>query len=367
MFNAKRIDRLAGELSRSGIDALFIGPSTDLEYLAGLKLFDDERVKGLAVSSEGKCFAIVPLLYREEMTASLGPAVSYKVWADHEGFAGAWAAGCAELGLAGGKIAFNDGVRAVDLIEMRNSVDFEWVNGAETLSPLRRKKDEAELDCLRKAGEIADRVMEGVSKFIRKGITEKDVMDEITRLYAENGAEGLSFSPIVASGPGGSMPHYSRNDRVLREGDFIVVDTGCKFGGYCSDTTRTFCLGEPDGEQRKIYGIVLEAQKAGEAAVRPGATGQDVDRAARKVISDAGYGKHFFNRVGHGVGIAIHESPYMIEGNEAPLEPGNVFSVEPGIYIEGKYGVRIENLVAVRQDGTAEALNKFTRELIAIK
>ncbi|MDR0615651.1 MAG: aminopeptidase P family protein [Synergistaceae bacterium] len=367
MFNAKRIDKLAEELSRGGIDALFMGPSTDLEYLAGLRLFDDERVKGLMVSREGKCFAMVPLLYREEMTASLGQDVSYKIWADHEGFASSWAAGCAELGLEGKRIAINDGVRAVDLIEMRNAVDFKWANGAETLSPLRREKDEAELDCLRKAGEIADKVMDGVSRFIREGITEKDVIDKITRLYEENGAEGLSFSPIVASGPGGSMPHYSRSDRTLRQGDFIVVDTGCRFHGYCSDMTRTFCLGEPDETQRKIYGIVLEAQKTGEAAVLPGATGQDVDRASRKVINDAGYGDCFLNRVGHGVGIAIHESPYIIEGNETPLAPGNVFSIEPGIYIEGKYGVRIENLVAVRQDGTAEALNKFTRELVIIK
>jgi Xaa-Pro aminopeptidase len=372
VINRDRLDRLAGELSELKLDALFMGPSTDLEYLADLKLFEDERVKGLMVARTGKCFAMVPLLYREEMTAALGDAVSRKVWSDHEGFTGAWAAGCRELGLTGGsgasmkRIAINDGVRAVDLIEMRAAVDFEWVNGAETLSPLRRRKDETELGYLRTSGEIADNVVEGISKFIRAGITEKDVQDEILRLYAENGAEGLSFSPIVASGPGGSMPHYTRSDRVLRSGDFVVVDTGCRYHGYCSDMTRTFCLGEPDDEQRKIYGIVLEAQRAGEAAVRPGATGQDIDRAARRVIDGAGYGKYFLNRVGHGVGIAIHESPYMIEGNTAPLEPGNVFSVEPGIYIEGKYGVRIENLVAVREDGTAEPLNKFTRELIAI-
>jgi Xaa-Pro aminopeptidase len=366
MIDRDRIGKLAAELSRQKMDALFMGPSTDLEYLAELKLFDDERVKGLVVSREGRCFAMVPRLYKEEMTAALGDAVSYKVWEDHEGFTGAWAAGCGELGLAGGRIAFNDGVRAVDLIEMRAAVSFEWANGAETLSPLRRRKDETELGYMRKAGEIADNVMDGVSKFIRSGIAEKDVRDEIMRLYEENGAGGISFSPIVASGPGGSMPHYTGTDRILRDGDFIVVDTGCKFHGYCSDMTRTFCLGEPDAEQRKIYGIVLEAQKAGESAVCPGATGQDVDRAARQVINDAGYGQYFLNRVGHGVGIAIHESPYMIEGNTAPLEPGNVFSVEPGIYIEGKYGVRIENLVAVRPDGTSEALNKFTRDLIVI-
>jgi Xaa-Pro aminopeptidase len=338
-----------------------------MEYMAELRLFLDERVKGLMVSSDARAFAMVPLLYAEEMKEALGPTVSYKIWADHEGFHDAWSSGIRELGLTGKKIAINDGVRAVDLIEMRSAVDFEWVNGADTLSTLRRRKDEVELGYLRKAGAIADEVMDDLSRFIRKGITEKDIQDEITRLYAEKGAPELSFNPIVASGPGGSMPHYSRNDRALRDGDFVVVDMGCKYHGYCSDTTRTFCIGEPDDEQRKIYNIVLKSQKAGEAAVRAGATGQDVDRAARRVINDAGYGKNFLNRVGHGVGIAIHEQPYMIDGNNTPLEPGNVFSVEPGIYIEGKYGVRIENLVAVRPDGTAEHLTKFTRDLIIIK
>jgi Xaa-Pro aminopeptidase len=366
MINDKRVSKLVEELISAKLDALFMGPSTDMEYIAELKLFSDERVKGLLVSRDGGLCAMVPLLYREEMKETLGPSVSYKVWADHEGFAGAWVSGCRELGLVGGKIAFNDGVRAVDLIDMRAAVGFEWANGAETLSPLRRRKDETELSYLRKAGEIADDVMLGVREFLRRGVTEKEIHDEIVRLFEKFGAPELSFSPIVASGPGGSMPHYQRNDRALRDGDFVVVDMGCKFNGYCSDMTRTFCIGEPDEEQRKIYGIVLEAQKAGETAVKPGATGQDVDRAARKVINDAGYGKNFLNRVGHGVGIAIHETPYMIEGNDSPLEPGNVFSVEPGIYIEGKYGVRIENLVAVRQDGTAEQLNKFPRDLVVI-
>ncbi len=163
------------------------------------------------------------------------------------------------------------------------------------------------------------------------------------------------------------MPHYTGRDRVLQEGDFVIVDMGCRYNGYCSDMSRTFCIGEPDAEQRKIYDIVFESQAAGEAAVKAGVTGQDVDRAARKVIVDAGYGEYFLNRLGHGVGIAIHESPYIIEGNNVPLKPGNVFSIEPGIYIAGKYGVRIENLVAVRPDGTGEPLNHFTKELIIIK
>jgi Xaa-Pro aminopeptidase len=289
----------------------------------------------------------------------------YKVWADHEGFQGAFAQGAREIGVTG-KIAVNDGVRAVDLIDMKSALDAEYVNGSRILAPLRRVKDASELEYMRRASEIADAVMGDVSKFIRSGVSERDVQERLAELFAEHGGEGLSFSPIVAGGPGGSMPHYQGSDRVLREGDFVVVDMGCRYKGYCSDMTRTFCVGEPSGEMKRVYEIVLEAQKAGEAAVVSGATGQDVDRAGRRVIEDAGYGKYFLNRLGHGVGIAIHEDPYIIEGNETPLEPGNVFSVEPGIYIPGKFGVRIENLVAVRPDGTAEALNKFTRDMIVV-
>jgi Xaa-Pro aminopeptidase len=220
---------------------------------------------------------------------------------------------------------------------------------------------------MRRAGAIADEVMEGISKFIAVGVCEKDVQERLIKLFAEHGGEGLSFSPIVASGPGGSMPHYQRNDRAIQDSDFVVIDMGCRYKGYCSDMTRTFCVGSASAEMKRVYDTVLEAQKAGESAVCRGCTGQDVDRAARKIIIDAGYGEYFLNRLGHGVGIAIHEAPYIIEGNDVPLEPGNVFSVEPGIYLPGKFGVRIENLVAVRPDGTAEPLNKFTREMVVIR
>lgn len=366
MLHKDRIERLADELARSGLDALYIGPSTDAEYIAELDLFADERVKGLMVSAKREIFAMVPLLYQEEMRASLGDGVSYKIWADHEGFRGAFAEGCRELGLEGGRIAINDGVRAVDLINMQKAVRFEAADGTATLSPLRSRKDASERDLTRRASAISDRMLERLSSFIKPGMTEADVKRRVRELYKELGAPELSFEPIVAAGLGASMPHYSREDKVIERGDFIVVDTGCRWERYCSDTTRTFIIGEPDAEQRRVYDVVLEAQKAGEAAVVPGATGQDVDRAARRVIEDAGYGEYFLNRVGHGVGIAIHEEPYMIEGNDVPLAPGNVFSVEPGIYIAGKYGVRIENLILVGDDGRGEPLNRFTRDLIVL-
>jgi Xaa-Pro aminopeptidase len=367
MLHTERIGRLADILASNNIDAIFVGPSADAEYLAELRLFEDERVKGLLISRDGGIFALTPMLYEEEMRNALGDNAVYKIWADHEGFSRAFAEGAREIGVTGGRIAVNDGVRAVDLIDMKSALNADYINGARALAPLRRVKDEAELEYLRRASAIADAAMEGVSEFVKSGISERDIQERIVKLFAEHGGEELSFSPIVASGPGGSMPHYQGSGRVLRDGDFVVVDMGCRYKGYCSDMTRTFCIGDPSEEMKRVYAVVLAAQKSGEAAVVKGAAGQDVDRAGRKVISDAGYGKFFLNRLGHGVGIAIHEDPYIIEGNDAPLEPGNVFSVEPGIYIPGKFGVRIENLVAVRPDGTAEALNKFTKEMIVVK
>lgn len=365
-MHKERIEKLADRLAESGLDAIYLGPSTDVEYLAELVLFDDERVKGLMVASSGRCFAMTPLLYEEEMRNALGKETLYQVWADHEGFAGAYAAGCRALGLEGKKIAINDGVRAVDLIDMRGAVGAEYVNGSSVLSPLRMRKDAEELNYMREASRLADSAMEKLAGVIRAGMTERAVREKLLSIYEELGVERLSFSPIVASGPGGSMPHYTGDSRVLQAGDFLVIDTGCRYKGYCSDTTRTFAIGTPSEEMKRVYSTVLAAQTAGEEAVRAGATGQDVDRAGRAVIEKAGYGKYFLNRLGHGVGLAVHEHPYIIEGNDVPLEPGNVFSVEPGIYIAGKFGVRIENLVAVRPDGSGEALNKFTRELIVI-
>lgn len=361
MIRQERILLLAEELKKRDIDALYIGPSADLEYIGGFASLPDERMRGLMVAKNGRCFALTPLLYREEMKKAFGDVPFYSEWDDHEGFAEAFRRGCEELGVAGGTVAFNDGVRAVDMLAVSEAVNIRPVSGQTVLAGMRSRKDDEELFNLRRASEIIDAVIEKLYKFIRPGMKERDVAKAVPEFIEELGGDGVSFQPIVASGPNASMPHYSGGSRVITEQDAVIVDIGCRCKSYCSDTTRTFFIGEPTREMRDIYETVRRAQAAGEAAVRPGATGEDVDRAARKIISDAGCGKYFFNRVGHGVGVAVHEEPFIIEGNKRALEPGNVFSIEPGIYIAGKFGVRIENLVAVRPDGTAEALNRTTR------
>ena len=367
MIRTERVAKLADELVKRGLDALYIGPSTDLEYIGELDTHPDERVRGLMVDKKGKCFAMTPLLYKEEMVKAFGDVPFYSEWDDHEGFTDAFKRGCEHLGVLGGKIAFNDGVRAVDMLAIRDAMDIQMFNGQDILAPLRSQKDEEELNRMREAARLIDAVVDKLFTFIKPGMKERDVVKKVPELLEELGCNEMSFAPIVASGPNGSMPHYSGDQRVIQKQDVIILDMGCRYKSYCSDTSRTFFVGEPTQEMRDIYEIVRRAQAAGEAAVQPGATGEDVDRAARKVIIDAGYGKYFFNRVGHGVGIAVHENPFIIEGNKKPLRPGNVFSVEPGIYIEGKFGMRVENLVAVKPDGTAEALNKTTREMRIIK
>ena len=355
-----RIEGLLARLSEEGMDGIFLGPSGDLTYLTGLELFPDERCKGLMVSGAG-CFGLVPLLYRQEMGERL-EGIPLFVWDDREGFLGAFARGCASLGLVGKVIGINSGMRAVDLIEAMGVVRARYVNGSKVMDPLRRVKDPGELDLMRSASEMADRVMWRVFESLRPGVTERQVRDLILRSFEEMGVVP-SFEPIVAFGANASMPHYSGGDGVAREGDCAVLDFGCRFKGYCSDMTRTFFVGDPSDEARRIYRVVLEAQLAGLAAVRTGVEAQEVDRAAREVISRAGYGEFFLNRLGHGIGLEVHEGPYIVEGNSNLLEVGNVFSVEPGIYVPGLMGVRIEDLVAVTPQG-CQVLNSFPKELM---
>lgn len=366
MIRQTRLQGLACELKAFGFDAIYLGPSTDLEYISGLDTHPDERVRGLMVSKDAKCFAMTPLLYREEMLNAFGDVPFYAEWNDHEGFTGAFKLGCEKLGVLGGRIAFNDGVSAVDMLAIRDAMDIVLCNGAKVLDNMRSCKDEEELELMRDSSRMADLVVSKLRKFIKPGMTEREIIKKIPVFFEEAGCDQMSFDPIVASGPNGSMPHYSGDGRVIEKNDVIILDLGGRHKSYCSDITRTLFVGTPTDEQKKVYEIVRQAQAAGEAAVRPGATGQDVDRAARKVIIDAGYGDYFFNRVGHGIGLAVHESPFIIEGNNKMLKPGNVFSVEPGIYMPGKFGIRIENLVAVRTDGTGEALNHFPKELSAV-
>ena len=208
-----------------------------------------------------------------------------------------------------------------------------------------------ELDLMRKAQAIADKAFSEVLGKIKAGMTEKELQAELIYLLYKNGGENLSFDPIVVSGPNTSLPHGVAGDRVLQEGDFITLDFGVLYGGYCSDMTRTVALGYATEEMKTVYETVLAAQKAGIAVSKAGVLGRDVDAAARKVIEDAGYGKFFGHGYGHSLGLEVHEAPNCNPKGDVPMEENMVASAEPGIYLPGKFGVRIEDVVIFTADG----------------
>ena len=233
------------------------------------------------------------------------------------------------------------------------------------MTELRGSKDEEELSCMTAAQRIAEGALEQILKEIRPGMTEKEIAARLNYLMVSAGAEKTSFDTIVASGPNGSMPHAVPGMRKVREGDFITMDFGCVYKGYCSDMTRTVALGRPSDEMRNVYDIVLQAKLAGIAAAKAGVTGAVIDGAARKVIQDAGYGVYFGHSFGHSLGIDIHEAPNAAPGNDKPMPDGAVISAEPGIYLPGRFGVRIEDVMILRPDG-AQVITKAPKALLVL-
>jgi Xaa-Pro aminopeptidase len=233
----------------------------------------------------------------------------------------------------------------------------KWVEG------LREVKESGELDLMKRAVAIGDAAMAYIREFIEPGVTEREVAWELEVHMRTHGAEAVAFDLIVGSGPNGAMAHATVSDRVIQEGEPIVIDLGARVEGYHSDLTRTLVLGEPDGRFREIYDMVLEAQRAALEGIRPGMTGREADALARGVIVAAGYGEHFGHGLGHSVGLAVHEDPRAARSSKAVLRPGNTLTVEPGIYITGWGGVRIEDLVVITEDGV-EVLSKAGKESV---
>ena len=241
----------------------------------------------------------------------------------------------------------------------------ELLPASSFMQNLRARKDARELECLEQAQRIAEKALAQILTELRPGITEKEVAARLQYLMLHFGAEKMSFNPIVAGGPNGSMPHAVPTDRELRSGEFVTMDFGCVYRGYCSDMTRTVAIGQPTEEMKKVYDTVLSAQLAGLAAARAGATGAEIDGAARRVIEEAGYGEDFCHSFGHGVGVEIHESPSAAPGNDQSLPAGSVISAEPGIYLPGRFGVRIEDVV-VLEEGGCRNITRACKQLLCL-
>jgi Xaa-Pro aminopeptidase len=348
-----------------GADALVLFPGHDLYYLTGFDETPGERHLLFFLPDEGEPAFLVPELYGEQVRET-SRIRDVRTWADEAGPEDQLDALVAELDL-GGRVLVDDAMHARFTLDLRAAIDAEFGLASEALAALRARKGEAELDALARAGAVADRALEEVRAMGSDavGLTERDLAEEIERRLAAAG-ESVAFETIVGSGPNGAKPHHARGERTIEPGDPVVLDFGARVGtesgpGYPSDQTRTIVFdGRPPAPFPEIHETVRAAQAAAVETVAPGVPAGAVDAAAREIIEAAGYGEQFVHRTGHGVGLDVHEGPYIVAGNDRPLEEGMVFSVEPGIYLPGEFGVRIEDLVVVTEGG-CERLNHTDR------
>ncbi|MEQ0563420.1 Xaa-Pro peptidase family protein [Amycolatopsis sp. NEAU-NG30] len=360
-----RLDRARAAAAAAHTDALLIAPGSDLRYLLGQAGGSFERLTTLVVPAEGTPALVVPKLeapgYADVPTDDLG--VELLTWVDGDD---PYKLVADRLGKPG-RVAVSDFTPALHVLALRAALgEAEQTLAGPVVRELRMRKDAAEIASLREAGAAIDRVHARVHEWLRPGRTEAEVGADIAAAIVEEGHVQADFV-IVGSGPNGASPHHDVSDRVIEKGDVVVVDIGGPLpAGYNSDSTRTYAVGEPrDADVAETYAVLQRAQAAAVAAVRPGVTAEQVDAAAREVIAAAGFGEFFIHRTGHGIGLDVHEEPYIIAGNALPLEPGMAFSVEPGIYQPGRWGARIEDIVIVTEDGV-EPVNNQPHELVVL-
>ncbi len=361
LYPAGRVELVRESARAAGLDAVLLTPGPDLRYVTGYDAKQLERLTCLVIPAHGDPALFVPRL--ELPAAQASPAGSLGVeivpWEETADPFGLVAACLPDAGTVG----LSDRMWALFVLRFRDTLPAaRLVLASGALRPLRVRKTAAEVAALREAGAAIDRVHARVPQWLRPGLTERAVGSVITEAILAEGHATVDFV-IVASGPNAASPHHDVSGRVLAAGDVVVVDIGGTMpSGYCSDSTRTYAIGEPAAEFTEYYKVLLDAQEAACAAVRPGVTAESVDAAAREPITSAGYGAAFFHRTGHGIGLETHEDPYIVAGNAEVLEPGMAFSVEPGIY-PGPHGARIEDIVVCTADGY-ERLNHSPRELI---
>ncbi|MFN2497218.1 MAG: M24 family metallopeptidase [Pseudonocardiaceae bacterium] len=380
------LDTLAARLTRAqqatlaaGLDALLITPSPDLRYLLGVAGASHERLTCLVLPAEGDPVLVVPALERPGLDGTRVPELGLEV--------AEWTDGADPYALVAGllrrsgpqlvRIAVANAMPAAHVLRLRAALPAcEQELASPVLRQLRMRKDRAEIAALTAAGQAIDRVHARMGEWLRTGRTEAQVGADIAAAIVAEGHTAAAFV-IVGSGPHGASPHHELSDRVIQPGDVVVIDIGGPIPeGYFSDCTRTYSLGEPaHSDVAATYAVLQAAQDAAVAKVAPGVTAQQVDAAARVPITDAGFGERFIHRTGHGIGLEVHEEPYIVAGNDLVLEPGMTFSIEPGIYLPGRWGARIEDIVVVNStvvnntvvsESGATRLNHRPRALVAL-
>lgn len=357
-----RLSRAHETLRNGAGDALVLFPSSNMHYLGGFDEEPMERHLFLIVTRDDAVF-VAPAMYDDQLAAE-SPITDVRTWSDGDDPTALLETVGDEFELAGGRLLVDDRMWALFTQDLRDTFpDASFGLASRVLDDLRIRKDDAELDRLRDAATISDTVSEAIRGLGSDaiGLTETELAEEIETRLAEAGGDGISFETVVGSGPNGARPHHRHTDRTIQHGDPVVLDFGTTVDGYPGDQTRTVVFdGDPPANFTDVHDAVLAAQKAAIQQVERGIAAEAVDHAARDVLEEHGYGEQFIHRTGHGVGLDVHEPPYITDGNDRELESGMVFSIEPGVYVEGEFGVRIEDLVVVTEDG-CERLNRSPR------
>ena len=363
---AARLEQGSRAAREAGFDGLLIAPGADLAYFADyLPVATTERITLLVIPADdgAQPTMIVPALeHGSAAETRAADAIRIVDWKDGDDEYVPTAA----LLDPDGRYALSDATWAMHLLGLQQKLPaarFESVSRA--LPLLRAVKSDDEIDRLAAAGAAADATFEDILGVRFAGRAETDVAADLARLLREHGHTQVDFT-VVGSGPNGANPHHEAGPRTIEEGDMVVLDFGGIMDGYGSDTTRTVHVGEPTDEEHEVFEVVKRAQQAAFEAVAVGIPCQQIDRVARAVITDAGFGDHFIHRVGHGIGMTTHEPPYLVEGEDQPLTAGMCFSIEPGIYLPGRFGVRIEDIVVATDQG-ADRLNNTSRELHIVR
>ena len=342
---------------------MLISPGADLRYLTGYAAKALERLTCLVIPVDGEPFIVVPKLERAAALVHLDGKIEILDWNETED---PYAVVASRLDRDVARVGLDNRMWAEKVLAFRQVLpNARQELASNVLREMRMRKSPEEVEALRQAGEAIDKVHAQMADWLRAGRTEREVARDIKDAIVAAGHATADFA-IVASGPNAASPHHSVSDRVIEEGEPIVVDIGGTIeDGYCSDSTRTYSIGEPSQEFRDYYDVLLRAQITQTKAVRPGLTAERLDAIGREIIASAGYGDYFIHRTGHGIGLEGHEEPYIVEGSALRLEPGMTFSVEPGIYVAGRHGARIEDIVVCTESG-GERLNLTPRELTVL-
>ena len=356
---ANHLNALRGKMNEAGADLLALGPGTHMHWLLGFHPHPDERPCLFLLTEAGEAF-LMPALNAEGSREHTD--IAFHTWADADGPDAALSAALADIGGANARSVVLDETMRADfallLLDRLPGAAHQFTEA--TVGALRMRKDPVEFTLLKENALINDRAMQAGFAAARPGVSERQVADAIHDHFLSEGARP-EFS-IVGAGPNGAFPHHHTGDRLLQTGDAVVIDIGGRKDGYPSDMTRMVAIGEPPEGYEEVHAIVNRAVEAALQAARPGVKACDVDAAARDTITEAGYGEYFVHRTGHGLGIDVHEPPYISSSSQTVLDVGMVFSIEPGIYLPGRFGIRLEEIVIMREHGP-EIFSELPRTL----